>query len=608
MISREQIEKVQNTADIVDIIGERIDVKRAGSNYKARCPFHDEKTPSFMISSSKQIFKCFGCGASGDSIKFVMMYDNVSYPDAIRHIAAKYGIEIVETYGDRIKDPASDDRKEQLRILNKNACDFFHENLIREYEKENSGVIKYLNDRKIDREYVDKFMLGYAPDDWQFLVSDQRFSVYNDEILVEAGLRKKNEKGHVYDQFRNRLIFPIYDQMGNVVAFSGRTLDDEIPPKYLNSPETSLYKKTNVLYGLYQAMDTIRRSKEIILVEGNIDLISMHKFGFTNTVAICGTAFTENHALLIKRNADRITVLLDGDDAGRKSALKTSEILISNGVTPSIVVLPNESDPDSCLYEIGRNEFVKLLKNPLSLIGLVLLSYDKANGNANYKFDFIRKIFESLVNINNLSESQEDSLFQEVETILNIDKKILKRDFSKMVKGRSTRNINKSNDLKPDYTAKNEDMIEFSIIYLMLSDENSRKKFLAELNENDFKNEEVIRLFNRIYVLHEEGEQIKLNNILFDFDEKFKDFMIGFVIEQDRAFSGDTDSTESETQRKKMEKAFSDNLCKMKARKIGEKIKNLNSELKYTADADRQNQILNEISGLKMHQKQFIKK
>jgi len=606
MISREQIEKVQNTADIVDIIGERIDVKRAGSNFKARCPFHDEKTPSFMISSSKQIFKCFGCGASGDSIKFVMMYDNVSYPDAIRHIASKYGIELVETYGDRVKDPSSDDKKELLRILNKNACDFFHENLIREYGKENSGVIKYLNERKIDREYADKFMLGYAPDDWQFLVSDRRFSVYNDDVLVEAGLRKKNEKGNVYDQFRNRLVFPIYDQMGNVVAFSGRTLDDEIPPKYLNSPETSLYKKTNVLYGLYQAMDTIRKSKEIILVEGNIDLISMHKFGFTNTVAICGTAFTESHALLIKRNSDKITVLLDGDEPGRKSALRTSEILISCGVIPSIVILPEDSDPDSFLNERGSTELKNLMGYPMNIVELsILLHRGDDPEDPNSKVSSAKAVIGTLKKINDMITL--DLFMKEAALKLGIDLAILKKELTHTGNNYTEKNRTK-HEKKQEYTARNDDMIEFSIAYLMLSDEISRKKFLTELSEEDFKNEDISRLFSRIYELFEEGEQIKLNNILFDFDEKFKDFMIGFVIEQDRAFSGDTDSTESETQRKKMEKAFSDNLFKMKARKIGEKIKNLNSELKYTADTDRQNQILNEISGLKKQQKEFIKK
>jgi len=605
LISKDQIEKIQNTADIVDIIGERIDVKRAGSNYKARCPFHDEKTPSFMISSSKQIFKCFGCGASGDSIKFVMMYDNVSYPDAIRHIAAKYGIEIVETYSDRAKDPTSDDQKEQLRVLNKNACDCFYENLIREYGNENSKVIQYLNIRKIDREYVDKFKLGFAPDDWHFITKDQRFSLYKDETLIEAGLRKKNEKGSVYDQFRNRLMFPIFDQMGNVVAFSGRTLDDEVQPKYLNSPETSLYKKTNVLYGLYQAMETIRKSKEIILVEGNIDLISMHKWGFTNTVAICGTAFTEIHALLIKRNSDKITVLLDGDEPGKKSALRTSEILITCGVIPSITILPEDSDPDSFLNDKGPSELKMLMDEPLNIVELsILLNRGDEPENPNNKVSAAKAVIGTLKKIKDAVTLE--FFMKEAAIKLGIDLSILKKELSHTGTEYSEKNRKKT-EPRQEYIYRNEDSIEFSIIYLMLSDETSRRKFLSEINEVDFKNEEAFRLFSRIYELFEEGEQIKLNNILFDFDEKFKDFMIGFVIEQERAFSGDKDNAESETQRKKIEKAFSDNLLKMKARKIGDKIKNLNSELKYTSDPIRQNELLNDITELKRQQKELVK-
>jgi DNA primase len=606
LISKDQIEKIQNTADIVDIIGERIDVKRSGSNFKARCPFHDEKTPSFMISSSKQIFKCFGCGASGDSIKFVMMYDNLSYPDAIRHIASKYGIDIVETYSERTKDTSSDDQKEQLRVLNKNACDFFYESLLKEYSKDGSQVIKYLNERKIDREFVDKFKLGFAPDDWNSLKLDARFIPYKDEILVEAGLRKKNEKGNVYDQFRNRLMFPVFDQLGNIVAFSGRTLDDEIPPKYLNSPETSLYKKNQVLYGLYQAMDTIRKTKEIILVEGNVDLITMHKFGFTNTVAICGTAFTENHALLIKRNADRIVVLLDGDEPGRKSALKTSEILISNGVLPSIVLLPEENDPDSFLYEKGSPELKTLIENPMNIIEFNIMLNAKTGNSINQKIASVKAVVETLKNVKADSRVEISEYLKIASQKLGVEISVLKEELLKT----RTENVRvKKNDVEiNDYAAKNEDMIEFSIIYLMLTDEIPRRNFLSEISEEDFKNKDASRLFLKIYELFEEGEQIKLNNILFDFDEKFKDFMIGFVIEQERAFFPDKETAESETHRKKIEKAYIDNLSRIKLRKTGDKIKNLTSELKYTDDQTRQNEILGEISGLKKVQKEIIKK
>ncbi|MBU4486430.1 MAG: DNA primase [Candidatus Delongbacteria bacterium] len=602
MIPKEQIEKLQNSVDIVDVIGERIDLRRSGANYKSRCPFHDEKTPSFMVSQSKQIFKCFGCGASGDSIKFVMSYDNLSYPDAIRHIAARYGIEIVETYEDKGYDRSADDKKELFRLLNKFACDFFYENLLEEYKKSDSKVVGYLKSRNIEKKFVDKFRLGFAPDDWHLLRSDRRFNQYDEEILVEAGLRKKNEKGNIYDQFRNRLMFPVFDNLGNTVAFSGRTLDDEIQPKYLNSPETVIYKKSQVLYGLHQALDTIRKTKEIILVEGNIDLITMHKFGFSNTVAICGTAFTENHALLIKRNADKITVLLDGDEAGKKSALRTSEILISNGLIPSIVVLPDDADPDSFLYKNGKDDLSKSIINPLNIIELNLLLNDHGGKTVNNKAVAAKAVIETLKNVNDGIIL--DLFLKEASSKLGIDISTLKKELAS--KHRTEERKIKISKIHEGYIVKNEDLVEFNIIYLMLSDEGVRKIILSEINEKDFRNKDSSRLFLKIYELFEEGETIKLNNILFDFDENFKDFMVSFVLEQEKAFFGEAESVNSETAMEKIRKACSDGVKKIRIRKIGQKIKNLNAELKYTDDADRQNEILEELSRMKTEQREIV--
>jgi len=602
LIPKDQIKKVLSTADIVDVIGERIDIKRAGSNYKARCPFHDEKTPSFMISASKQIFKCFGCSASGDAIKFLMMYDSLSYPDAIRHLASKYGIELTET-NERSKDQTGDDKKELLRILNKIAADIFYERLIREYSYENSPVIKYLSGRGIEKEYINKFRLGYAPDEWNFLSSDKRLKDYKDEILIEAGLRKKNEKGNVYDQFRNRLMFPVFDQLGNTVGFSGRTLNDDIQPKYLNSPESEIYKKNQVLYGLFQAMESVRKKKEIILVEGNVDLISMHKFGFENTAAICGTAFTENHANLIKRNAEKVTVLLDGDDPGRKSALRTSEILISCNIIPMIVILPEEDDPDSYLKKNGAAQLTVLLNQPVNIIDLCILLND--NGNINDPNQKVTAAKEVINILKNIKDGITLDLFtKEASKKLGIDLSVIKKELTGSSHDRN-KNIKPVNLRRDEYICKNDDIVEFSIIYLMITDETLRKKFLAGMNEEDFENEEASGMFNRIYELYEEGEEIKLNNILFDFNEKFKDFMIGFVLKQDSAFFSSAGFSENETQQRvKLDKAFEDNFSKIVLRKLKKRIDILNGELKFTNDQNRQNEILKELTEVKRLQKQ----
>lgn len=602
MIPKDQIEKLQNSVDIIDVIGERIDLKRSGSNYKARCPFHDEKTPSFMVSQAKQIYKCFGCGASGDSIKFVMSYDNLSYPDAIRNLAVRYGIEIVEEYSDRVFDKSEDDKKELFRILNKYACDLFHENLIKEINAGTSEVAQYLKKRKLSRDLVEEFKLGFAPDQWNMLKEDKRFSGQSEEILVEAGLRKKSEKGRIYDQFRNRLMFPIFDAMGNVAAFSGRSLNDEVQPKYLNSPETPVYKKNEVLYGLFQAMDTVRKTKEIILVEGNIDIITMHKFGFTNTVAICGTSFTENHARLIKRNADKITILLDGDEAGKKSALKTAEILAETGMIPGIVLLPGESDPDSFLYSQGIESMKKFLSAPLNIVDLVIQLGGGRKSNANEKAHLVKNLIGSLKHIKDPVVL--DLYTKEASQKSGVDINVIKREIINKP-DRSARN-SKLEEAREGYFPNNDEQMEFGIIYLMITDETARKRFLSEITENDLKNNEASKMFLKIYELYEDGEPVKLNNILIDFTEKFKDFMIGFVIEQDQAFLEGKNEQNKKEFEEKIGKAYRDSIKKIKMRRIAQKMEDLRSELKYTEDHAAQNEILKKLSLIKAEQGELV--
>ncbi|MFO7810672.1 MAG: DNA primase [Candidatus Delongbacteria bacterium] len=604
MIPKEQIEKLRNSIDIVDVIGQRIDIKRSGANYKARCPFHDEKTPSFMVSQSKQIFKCFGCGVSGDPIKFIMMYDNLSYPDAIRSLASGYGVEIVEEHSNIAYDKSADDKKELFKNLNRSACEIFCKNLLKEIKDKNSRVSKYLSLRKIDQEMIKKFKLGYAADEWNFLNKYPEFSDHNDDLLIEAGLRKKNEKGHIYDQFRNRLIFPLSDQIGNVLAFSARAFDDDMQPKYLNSPETLLYKKNEVLYGLYQSLDTIRRSRRIILVEGNIDVITMHKFDITNTVAICGTSFTPNHARLIKRNADRVTILLDGDDAGKKSALKTAELLAEASMAPEIVVLPENSDPDSFLHSKGREEMEKILTHPVDMIELNIMISSSSEETVNDKAFIARSVIASLDHVKD--PVLLDLYKKKAAERTGLSPEVIQREISKMPERRRVGTVKHAGN-NTAYSFDPEDSTEFGIIYLMLTSADVRKIFLNQLIENDFKNSEASHLFLKIYELYEEGEEIKLNNILVDFDEKFKEFIIGFFIEQDEAFYGSESGSKSDPENEeKIQKAYRDSIRKMKLRKIAGKMENLMSELRYTKGSEEQNEILRKLSVLKKEQGELI--
>jgi len=303
-----------------------------------------------------------------------MLYDNLSYPDAIRLLASRYGIEIKETfsYQNQNKNKTDDDKKETMRTAMKLAVEFYHQNLLNEIKNENSSFTKYIRERGLTEEDCKLFKIGFAPDKWHALKENTSFKDIDDKLLIEAGLRKQNEKGNIYDLFRNRLMFPIFDIMGNAIAFSARTLDDEIQPKYVNSPESVIYKKSKVFFGFHQSKDTVRKTHSMILVEGNMDMVSMYKNGFTNTVALCGTAFTEDHALIMKRNADKINILFDGDDAGRKAAVKASEMLLSKGLDNTITLLPSDEDPDTFTEKYGNEALQNLIDNSLNLIDFKL--------------------------------------------------------------------------------------------------------------------------------------------------------------------------------------------------------------------------------------------
>ncbi|NOR46256.1 MAG: DNA primase [Candidatus Delongbacteria bacterium] len=602
MISKEQIESVVNAADIVDVIGERVDLRRSGANHKAACPFHDEKTASFMVSHAKQIFKCFGCGVAGDSIKFIMLYENLNYPDAIRLLAARYGIEIKESFSYQNHNKTDDDKKETMRSAMKLATEFYHQNLLNEIKNENSKFTQYIKERGLTEEDCKIFKIGYAPDKWHALKENIKFKDIDDKLLIEVGLRKQNEKGNIYDLFRNRLMFPVFDILGNVIAFSARTLDDEIQPKYVNSPESTIYKKSKVFFGFYQSKDTVRKTHSMILVEGNMDMVSMFKNGFTNTVALCGTAFTEDHAQTMKRNADNINILFDGDVAGKKAAFRTAELLISNGMDPKIIILPDELDPDTFLKIRSRSELDNLLAKGIGFIGMFFLTYDKSNMNASNRIKIIDKIFESLGRLSNLSESKVAAFLKEASDRLGIGEESLKKDFETFRKSKKSNYRSKAPQIEPTekYVCDKKDLFEFNILYLMLSDKKVCSEYLRTIDESYFLNHEATQLYMKFYELYEEGESINLNNILVDFDDKFKDFFIDYTASQEGVFLADIDEGDEVGLEIKIDQAFKDSFKKIKLRFFKREIKKLYDELKFTSDdVENEERIMKEIAEIK---------
>lgn len=360
MISRETIDEVKNRMDIVDVIGDFISLKRSGQNYKALSPFNNEKTASFFVVPGKGIFKDFSSGKGGDAITFVMEHEGMSYTEAIRFLAKKYGVDIKE-------DAKSDEYKEQqseregLYILMAFAKDYYAGNLFNTDEGKAIGL-SYFHERGFNDRTIQKFELGYALDGWNHLMDEAIAKNYNKDLLEKTGLVVKNEEGRTYDRFRGRVIFPVLNLTGKVIAFGARMMGKEKnQPKYINSPETEIYHKSQVLYGLYQGKNAIRQKDNCFLVEGYTDVISMHQADVENVVASSGTALTEDQIKMIRRFTENVTVLFDGDSAGIKAALRGIDLILKGGLNVRVVLLPDGEDPDSYSRKVGTTEFQKFL-------------------------------------------------------------------------------------------------------------------------------------------------------------------------------------------------------------------------------------------------------
>ena len=371
-IPSETIEQVAAANDIVDVIGSYFPLKRAGGNFKALCPFHQEKTPSFIVSPSRQTFHCFGCGVGGSVFRFVMDYEHMDFPSAVRKLAARVGITVVEKGGTADGDRQYEKRRVLLK-LHAEAAEWFHENLIKKEVGEPAR--KYLKQRGITAEIAKHWQLGYAPDEWDAFGSWARGRGYQTGDLISSGLVKTKDEseeskaqrtGHAtasYDRFRGRIMFPIYNDVGEVIAFSGRLLkDEEGTAKYLNSPETPLFRKGSVLFGLHKSKRALIEANVAIVCEGQLDLISLFEAGITNVVAPQGTAFTENQTRILKRYVDEVVLCFDSDAAGTKAAERSLEALLQNDLIVRVAEMPTGEDPDSLIRRERKEDFEKRIE------------------------------------------------------------------------------------------------------------------------------------------------------------------------------------------------------------------------------------------------------
>lgn len=447
MILKESIDRIMDAAQIEEVVGDFVNLKKRGTSLLGLCPFHNEKTPSFNVSAQKGIYKCFGCGKAGNSVNFIMEHEKLSYPEALRYLAKKYNIDIVEDEVSTDEDKEAAHKRESLMLVADWAKKVFVENL---WENELGKAIglSYFKERGFREDIIKKFELGYSLSEWSTLTDRAEKEGFQKAFLLETGLSIFNEqKNSVYDRFRNRVMFPIHSVSGRVIAFGGRILKTEPnSPKYVNSPESEIYHKSNVLYGLYFAKKAIRDLDNCFLVEGYTDVVSLHQSGIENVVASSGTSLTVEQIKLISRFSKNITILYDGDPAGIKASLRGIDMILEEGLNVKVVLFPDGHDPDSYVREVGSTkftEYVDFAKKDFIVFKTDLLLKDIKNDPIK-KAELIKEILESIAKI---PDQIKASLFvKECSHLLEMEERILLSELNK-IKVKKIKKDNNQEDL-----------------------------------------------------------------------------------------------------------------------------------------------------------------
>ena len=508
------IEEIKSRSDIVKVISDYIKVQQSGINYKGLCPFHGEKTPSFYINTSKQIYKCFGCGEGGDVINFVMKIENLEFMDAVKLLAKDCGIEINTNMDEQSK--IRMEKVKKIQDINTEAARYYFSNLIKE---KNYGY-EYLRRRGLDDKIIKKFGLGYAPKAWTNLMEYLISKGYDKETLVECGLVTYKKDGNkYYDRFINRVIFPIFDYRGNVIGFGGRVLDDSLP-KYLNSPDTLAFNKKYNLYGLNFARKNIT-DRTVILVEGYMDLISLYQYGIRNVCATLGTALTLDQGNLLKRYVDTVVISYDSDDAGVKATLRAIDILTSVGINVKVLNLKDVKDPDEFIRKYGLEGYQKSIADAVHYIRYKIVkckeNYDLSKDEQRLKFTKeSTKIIKGLKSpvdidyyINFLSSESKigvESLKKEVYG------KSYKSNYNPKLKNDRHVQIDKNAYKRPTIINNGNEIIEKTLIRLLLEEKEIRRLLILKLDENDFtlnENKEILKFI----IKNEEMDKITIDKL-----------------------------------------------------------------------------------------------
>lgn len=567
------IQRITNANDIVNLIEEFLPLKKAGANYNTNCPFHKEKTPSFVVSQEKQIYHCFGCGETGDSITFLMKYKNYTFVEAAEYLAKRAGIILEEIKGTNNQNE-NKILSDKLYKINREAASYFYNNL-----KKQQHVLKYLYSRKIDFNVIKMFGIGYANAEWDNLLRHLLEKGYKEEEIQKTGLIiKVKDKNRYYDRFRNRVIFPIFDTKKRIIGFGGRVLDNSLP-KYLNSPESIIFNKGYNLYGINIAKEAVR-DKSFFLVEGYMDVIKMHIYGYNTAVAALGTSLTENQIKLMKRYSKEFYIAFDSDEAGQKAALKSMNMFKKHNLDAKVVIIPDAKDPDEFLNKYGKTKFDKLIQNSLDYYSFLEFYFQKSFENSN-KVEYINKFFDNIVNVN--SEIEKELILEKLSKKMGVSKESIIKEYNK--KNSKQKTFVKSAQL-PEYKFQVEKITtshELELIKLIIYN-NDFALYLREIvNEDTFKDLDYYIIFKKIYEYKCENRNINKDSLLDLLEDKI-DVSV-FVLDDEVDYNN-------------LEALFKDCFKRLKIKYYEKKKVFLSNSIKQSDDVNENNEIMNEIYSL----------
>jgi len=520
------IEKIKDSNDIVDVIGSYLPLKKKGANYWARCPFHDEKTASFSVSPSKQIYHCFGCGVGGNVLNFVMEYEKLSFIEAVKQLAERANIPL--EFEDVSPQEQSDTGK--LREMHVQAIDIYYQEL---FKPSGKLALDYLLSRGLSEETIRAFKLGYASESWDLLVSKLSQN-YPPDLILKSGLAVRSEKdGRLFDRFRGRVMFPIFDDRANAVGFGGRLLsNDKKDAKYLNSPETPIYNKRKILYGLHLTRDNIRKQKKAIVVEGYMDFLQLYQHGYVNVVAGSGTAFTDEHARLLRRFADEAILCYDSDSAGQKAAVRTGFSVSSQKLDCRILVLPDGEDPDSYMQKEGAEGFFKKEASALPFFDFLRQYYQPATMSARVKSETITQLLE---NIQSFSDPVYREMFaREIAKLFLVDEQTLLNQLNRQNRPSSRKEKNIFIGEKPKQFKNQGESAEYFLLQLLVNGNMTvRKAGVRYLSPVLYKHPFLKQVLGNILKILEKNISIVAGHIPDKIqDEKIRNFVIKLLMEE----------------------------------------------------------------------------